>query len=202
MAEQLDEKWLVEQYEAKAERNQQAGDVAANIPLWLEALQRMPNNLRAKECLMASYFDTDKVAYSKEIVELGAEIYRIAEDGDSFYRGQAVELLARTYAATGNPEKAMEWSSKAFSILHAREFLEITIDEDAKMQQANLRFAVYWILMRLFYAAMNMGAHTTAEEAQELYRSVAAAFDALMPLADADADLQAKRQCLESKIEE
>ena len=32
--------------------------------------------------------------------------------------------------------------------------------------------------------------------------TVTDAFDVLMPLADADADLQAKRQCLHSKIEE
>lgn len=203
MADQLDEKLLIEQYEAKAEKLQREGRVADNIPLWQEALQKIPNNLRAKECLMATYFDTDKEGYSKEIVELGSEIYHTTEDTDSFNRGQAVALLARTYATMGKCDKALEWASRAYSILHVREFLVIAIDTDLKMQWANLRFANYWFLTHLFHSVINMESDMSDGEAQSLYRTVAAAFDALIPLArQDDGDLQWKREYLGSKIRE
>lgn len=200
MAEQLDEKLLLEKYEVEAEQNQREGKNVANIPLWQEALQRMPNNEQVKVYLMASYYDTDKVGYSKEIVELCSEIYRTASN--SYCRGRAIQLIARTYAAVGNRDKAFEWASKAHSILNAAEFLEIDIDTDIEMMWANYRFANYWFQMHLFYAAMKMGGLMSEEKAQSLYRSVAAAFDALVPLSRDDEDRQNKRHLLQTLIEE
>ena len=200
MAEQLDEKLLFEQYEIAAERHHLAGNVAENIPLWQEALKKMPNNVQVKVYLMATYYDTDKIEYSKEIIELGSEIYHTSED--SYCRGRVVQLVARTYAAVGNRNKAFEWASKAHSILNAAEFLEIDIDTDIEMMWANYRFANYWLQMHLFYAAMKMGGLMNKEEAQSLYRSVAAVFDALTPLSRDDEDRQNKRHLLQTLIEE
>lgn len=200
MAEQLDEKLLLEKYEAEAEHHQREGKNAANISLWQEALQRMPNNEQVKVHLMASYYDTDKVGYSKEIVELCSEIYRTASN--SYCRGRAIQLIARTYAAVGNGNKAFEWASKAHSILNAAEFLEIDIDTDIEMMWANLRFANYWFQMHLFYAAMKMGDYMDEQERQSLYRSVADTFDALAPLSRQDEDVLAKQHILQTLIEE
>ena len=200
MAEQLDEKLLFEQYETEAERLFRDGKVAENIPLWREALKKMPNNVQVKVYLMATYYDTDKIEYSKEIIELGSEIYHTSED--SYCRDRVVQLVARTYAAVGNRNKAFEWASKAHSILNAAEFLEIDIDTDIEMMWANYRFANYWLQMHLFYAAMKMGGLMNKEEAQSLYRSVAAVFDALTPLSRDDEDRQNKRHLLQTLIEE
>ena len=158
------------------------------------------NNVQVKVYLMATYYDTDKIEYSKEIVELGSEIYHTSED--SYCRGRVVQLVARTYAAVGNRNKAFEWASKAHSILNAAEFLEIDIDTDIEMMWANYRFANYWLQMHLFYAAMKMGGLMNKEEAQSLYRSVAAVFDALTPLSRDDEDRQNKRHLLQTLIEE
>ena len=149
---------------------------------------------------MASYYDTDKVGYSKEIVELCSEIYRTASN--SYCRGRAIQLIARTYAAVGNSNKAFEWASKAHSILNVAEFLEIDIDTDIEMMWANLRFANYWFLMHLFYAAMKMGDYMNEKERQSLYCSVADTFDALAPLSGQDEDVLAKQRVLQTLIEE
>lgn len=200
MTEQLDEKLLLEQYETEAERCQREGLAADNISLWQEAMQRMPNNEQVKVHLMASYYDADKVGYSKEIIELCSDIYRTATD--SYCRGRAIQLIARTYAAVGNRDRAFEWARKAHTILNAQEFLEIDIDTDLEMMWANYRFANYWFLMHLFYAAVKMGDLMSKEEEQSLYRSVAATFDALTPLAREAEDLQEKRRVLETLMEE
>ena len=195
MAEQLDEKLLFEQYQTEAEHHHRDDRVADNIPLWQEAMQRMPNNVEVKEMLMATYFDNDTVGYSKEIVELGTEIYHATDD--SYCQGRAIHLLSRTYSAMGNRDKAFEWARKAHTILNAQEFLEIEIDTDLEMMWANFRFANYWYLMHLFYAAVKMG-KSMGKEAQNLYRSVAAAYDALTPLANEDKDLQEKQRLLDT----
>ena len=200
MAEQLDEKLLLEKYEAEAEQNQREGKNVANISLWQEALQRMPNNEQVKVYLMAAYYDTDKAGYSKEIVELCSEIYRTASN--SYCRGRAIQLISRTYAAVGNSNKAFEWASKAHSILNVAEFLEIDIDTDIEMMWANLRFANYWFLMHLFYAAMKMGDYMDEQERQNLYCSVADTFNALAPLSRQDEDVLAKQRVLQTLIEE
>lgn len=200
MAEQLDEKLLFEQYETEAERLFGNGKVADAIPLWCEALQKMPNNVQAKVHLMATYYDADKVKYSKEIIELGLEIYHTSDD--SYCRGRVIQLIARTYAAVGNSNKAFEWASKAHSILNVAEFLEIDIDTDIEMMWANLRFANYWFQMHLFYAAMKMGDYMDEQEKQSLYRSVADTFDALAPLSRQDEDVLAKQRVLQTLIEE
>ena len=200
MAEQLDEKLLFEQYETEAERLSREGKVAENIPLWREALKKMPNNPYVKEMLMAAYFDTDVVGYSKEIVELGSEIYR--DSGDSYCRGSAVCLVARTYAAVGNTDKAKGWAKKTHSIIHAKEFLDVEIGEEPDEMQRDFCFATNLFLNRLFYMVVKIGAATDEDEAKEMYKMVAAMYEATYSLLDADEDVLEKQRILQTLIEE
>lgn len=200
MAEQLDEKLLFEQYETEAERLFLSDKVADTIPLWREALQKMPNNPYVKEMLMAAYFDTDVVGYSKEIVELGSEIYR--ESDDSYCRGSAICIVARTYAATRNIEKAKEWSKKTYSIIHAREFLDVEIGEELDEMQRDFHFATNLFLDRLFHMVAKIGAATDGDEAKEMYKMVAAMYEAVYSLLDADEDVLKKQDILKNLIEE
>lgn len=200
MAEQLDEKLLFEQYETEAERLFRSEKVADTIPLWREALQKMPNNPYVKEMLMAAYFDTDVVGYSKEIVELGSEIYR--ESGDSYCRGSAICIVARTYAAVGNIEKAKEWAKKTYSVIHAREFLDVEIGEELDEMQSDFRFAIRLFLNRLFYMVVKIGEATDKDEAQMMYKIVTAMYKSAEILLDADEDVLAKQRVLQTLIEE
>ena len=74
-AEQIDEKKLYEEYEAKAAESYRNGDVLGGLSIWQEAYHKLPNNIEVKEMLMSTYFDIDKIKYQKEIIELGTEIY-------------------------------------------------------------------------------------------------------------------------------
>ncbi len=93
-AEKFEEEQLFREYEEKAATlwdNRQVSDL---IPLWEEAYHKMPNHVHVKECLMSAYFDTDKVKYQKEIIELGTELYN--SDSPGYYKGQAIMEVART----------------------------------------------------------------------------------------------------------
>ena len=74
-AEQIDEKKLQEEYEARAVEIYRNGDISKTLPIWQEAYHKLPNNIEVKEMLMSIYYDIDKIKYQKEIVELGTEIY-------------------------------------------------------------------------------------------------------------------------------
>lgn len=200
MAEQLDEKRLLEQYQAKAEKLHRQGAVADTIPLWREALQKMPNNPYVKEMLMAAYFDTDVVGYSKEIVELGSEIYR--ESGDSYCRGSAICLVARTYAAVGNTDKAKEWAKKTYSIIHAREFLDVEVGEEHEEMLSDFCFANNLFLYRLFYMVVKIGKAVDETEAKKMYKMVANMYEVAYSLLDADEEVLEKQQILKTLIEE
>ena len=125
-AEQIDEKKLYEEYEARAADIYRNGDISKTLPIWQEAYHKLPNNIEVKEMLMSIYFDIDKVRYQKEIVELGTEIYN--GNGGSYYKGQAIWQIARTYAACGNIEMAEKWALKSHQLNHAMEFLFVQID--------------------------------------------------------------------------
>lgn len=148
-AEKIDEKKLYEEYEARAAEIYRNGDIAKALPIWQEAYHKLPNNIEVKEMLMSMYFDIDKVRYQKEIVELGTEIYNSA--GTSYYRGQAIWQIARTYAACGNKEMAERWALKSHQLNHAMEFLFVQITDDSDEMLSQFRFANYWYLNNLFY---------------------------------------------------
>ena len=63
-AEQIDEKKLYEEYEARAAEIYRNGDISKALPIWQEAYHKLPNNIEVKEMLMSIYFDIDKVKKS------------------------------------------------------------------------------------------------------------------------------------------
>lgn len=152
-AEKLDEKVLCREYEAKANEMFRNGKREELIFLWQEAYHKMPNNIGVKEMLMSSYFDADKVKYQKEIIELGTEIYN--SDAGSYYKGQAVHQIARTYAACGEPETAERWAVKAGMIINCQETIMMQILQDGKDLEEQFSYANYWIFNRLCYMALN-----------------------------------------------
>lgn len=145
-AEKIDEDKYFEECSQKAEKLFRNGQRSKIIPIWLEAYQKMPNSVRVKDMLMSTYFDTDKVKYQNEIIELGTEIYNTnsGEINDSYYKGQAIDQIARTYAENGNQEKAREWARKAYPINHSQELLYMQILSDEKWLADLFGFANHW----------------------------------------------------------
>ena len=143
-----------------AERLFRDGKRAEIIPLWREAYKKLPNDIRVKEMLMSTYFDTDKVKYQNEIIELGTEIYNanVDEGGNSYYQGQAILQIACTYYANGNSEKADEWARHAHQINHCQEMLFMQIHDEEDWLTDTFSFANHWYLNTLFYmtARLNM----------------------------------------------
>ncbi|MBO5023384.1 MAG: helix-turn-helix domain-containing protein [Clostridia bacterium] len=152
--EQINERKLYEEYEKKAAELARNGHGSETLPLWQEAYHKMPNNIEVKEMLMSSYFDADKMKYQKEIVELGSEIYN--GDSGSFYKGQAIWQIARTYASCENREMAKKWAMKAQPLMHSRELLLVQISDDGDEMLSEFRFANYWYLIQLFYMSARM----------------------------------------------
>ena len=112
--EKLDEERLCKEYEEKAKalfRDGRRGEVLA---LTQEAYRQLPNNTAVKESLMSAYFDTDKVKYRDEIINLGTEIYN--SDAKMYYKGQAIRQIAETYAENGNYDMAEKWVLKSCQI--------------------------------------------------------------------------------------
>lgn len=149
--EKLDEQALFDEYASKADALFRNGeDMETVLTLWKEAYHKMPNNIRVKEFLMSTYFDTDKVKYSQEIIELGMEIYN--SDANMYYKGQAIREVARTYAELGDKLKAEQWVLKSTQINHCQEvlFSEI-LDGDEMVEQ--IAFFTHWALEELLYMA-------------------------------------------------
>ncbi len=179
-AERVDEEQLYAEYEVKTSDLFRTGRIADTIPIWQEALYRMPNNIRVKEMLMSAYFDTDKEKYQKEIVELGTEICH--SDCGIYYKGQAIEQVARTYAAMGNPRMAEKWAYEAHSIMHALEPLLVQITEDREEMLSAFRFANYWYLDRLFYMGARLATRDDLPDGIAFIRSVNQAIAAMYEL--------------------
>ncbi len=147
--EKIDEKKLYEEYAEKSCDLYRSGCIPECLSLWQEAYHKMPNNVHVKEMLMSSYFDTDKIKYQKEIVELGTELYN--SDAGMYYKGQAIEEIARTYAANGNDDMADVWASKSYQMMHSQEFIYMQILKDGMELTDYFSFANYWYFNRLFY---------------------------------------------------
>ncbi len=153
-AEKMDEKELYQEYEDRACELFRNGEREALIPLWQEAYHKLPNHIGVKEMLMSSYFDTDKVRYQKEIIQIGTEIFN--SDAGSYYKGQAIEQIARTYSESGNEDMAEFWAGMAGQIMHCQESLFMQILKDGKDLEEQFSYANYWILNRLCYMAMQV----------------------------------------------
>ena len=196
-AEQIDESALYEEYEKRACELYRNGDVASVLPIWQEAHHKMPNHVGVKEMLMSAYFDIDKVKYQKEIVELGTEIYH--SEGGSYYKGQAISQIARTYAACGNQEKAEQWAYEAYQLMHSLEMILMQITNDGEELASTFCFANYWYLNSLFY----MGARIAQCESipggtayvQAMSKTIASVYELVFPNDDMSFE-DLKRMCV------
>ena len=196
-AEQIDESALYEEYEKRACELYRNGDVASVLPIWQEAHHKMPNHVGVQEMLMSTYFDVDKVKYQKEIVELGTEIYH--SEGGSYYKGQAISQIARTYAACGNQEKAEQWAYEAYQLMHSLEMILMQITNDGEELASTFCFANYWYLNSLFY----MGARIAQCEsipggtayAQAVSKTIASVYELVFPNDDMSFE-DLKRMCV------
>lgn len=199
-AEQIDERILYEEYEARAAENYRNGNIAKVLPIWQEALHKMPNNVAVKEMLMSAYFDIDKVKYQKEIVEVGTEIYH--SDSNSYYKGQAISEIACTYAACGNQSMAEEWACKAYQLMHSMELLLIQIANDGKELISNFSFANYWYINNLFYMGAKIAAHESIPGGTEYVQAVSKAITQIYELVFPNDDMgfeDLKRMCVEHR---
>lgn len=155
-AEQIDEKRLYREYEEKTAEMWRNGQSNLDmIAIWEEAYHKMPNNIHVKEMLMSTYFDADKVKYQNEIIELGTELYN--SDISTYYKGQAIDEIARTYAENNNMEMAERWASKAYQLMHSQEMIRMQILTDGKELIEEFSFANYWYFNKLFYMAAQLG---------------------------------------------
>lgn len=185
-ADKLDEKKLYQEYQEKTVDLARTGRIADTIPIWQEAYHKMPNNIEVKEMLMSAYYDTDKNKYQKEIVELGTELYN--SDCESYYKGQAIQQIACTYAATGDREKAEQWACRAYQLMHSREMLLIQITDNGEEMLQDFRFANYWYFNSLFYMAMRLSGCETVPGGvsfkQSICKAIVSIYEIVYPNSD------------------
>lgn len=185
--EKIDENNYFEECSRRAEELFRNGKRSEIIPIWLEAHRKMPHSIRVKEMLMSIYFDTDKKKYQNEIVELGTEIYNThsGEDCDSYYKGQAINQLARTYAENGNRTKAEEWAKKAHQINHSQEMLYMQILDDEEWLTDYFSFANHWYFDNLFYMAARLNMCNVKcngdDYVQKVNKAVASVYELVYP---------------------
>ena len=199
-AEQIDEKKLYEEYEARAAEIYRNGDISKALPIWQEAYHKLPNNIEVKEMLMSIYFDVDKIKYQKEIVELGTEIYN--SNGGSYYKGQAIWQIARTYAACGNKEMAEKWALKSHQLNHSMEFLFVQITDDGEEMLSQFRFANYWYLNNLFYMSAKIAGCENIPGGTEYVQAVSKAVTQMHELVFPNDDMgfeDLQRMCMEHR---
>lgn len=180
--EKIDEQRLYYEYERRAEAAFRNGRPAECVSIWREAYKRMPNNIEVKEMLMSAYFDTDKIKYQNEILDLGMDIYN--SDVPMYYKGQAIREMANTYAESGNIELAEKWVKKTVPIFHSQEILYTQILDGDEML-SSVSFCTYWFFNCLFYMASRIDGSATISKdekhKQDVYKTVARLYEVLYP---------------------
>lgn len=186
--EKIDEDKYFEEYNTKSQELFRNGKYAEIIPLWKEAYKKLPNDVRVKEMLMSTYFDTDKVKYQNEIVELGIDLYNTSFDeySNTYFQGQAICEIARTYYENGSKDKALEWSQKAHQIIHSQEFLTMQISDDADWLKEIYSFSIHCFLDTLFYMTQRLGVinetnNLGKDYAKNIYLTVTKIFEIVYP---------------------
>lgn len=178
--EKLDEERLYEEYEQRTRELFRNGKAADALNIWLEAYKKMPNNVQVKEMLMSAYFDLDNIKYKNEIIELGMEIYN--SDVGSYYKGQAINEIVRTYAENGDTELAEKWCYKSYRVMHSSDLLATLIHNGDKML-FDISYFVYWCLNSLPYMAFRLqgdeGVSLSKKQKQDVYKTVADIYEAV-----------------------
>lgn len=201
--EKIDEEKLYTEFEQKAYDAFCKCSLAQDLAIWQEAYHALPNDPRVKEYLMSTYFDTDKVQYQKEIVELATELYNTCGE-DAYYRGQAIEQLSRTYAAVGDVASAEKWACKAQLLMHAQEFLFAEITQGKELL-SYFRFANYWYFKTLFYMACRICRDAELSHdgyGHTLFVLLAKLYDLVYPNGDADFEMLAILRTLHCSLAE
>lgn len=186
--ERIDADRYIEECNSRAEKLYRDGKRVEIIPLWREAYKKLPNDIRVKAMLMSIYFDTDKVKYQNEIIELGTELYNAnaAEGGNSFCQGQAIQQIALTYYENGNSEKADEWARKAHQIIHCQELLYMQISDNIDALKKIFSFSNYCFLETLFLMTQRLGvinntSNLGKDYAKNIYLTVTKMFELAFP---------------------
>lgn len=178
--EKLDEEKLFEEYREKAFEFFLNGKVSDALDVWLEVYKKMPNNVQVKEMLMSAYFDLDDVKYKNEILELGMEIYN--SDAGAYYKGQAINEIARTYADNGNMELAEKWCCKSYRLMHSSDILAIQIHKGNELLY-DVSYYVYWLLSSLPYLAFRIHEDETVplskKQKQDVYKTISDIYEAV-----------------------
>lgn len=151
--EKLDEEQLYQEYLEQGNMLFHNGRLQEALELARKLYDKIPNNIEAKESLMSAYYDTDKIYYCDEIIQLGTEIYN--SDADMYYKGQAIRQIANTYAENGNYEMAEKWVKKSVKIFHSRDILYTEIDRGQAVVE-DISFCTYWFLKELFSMAWHI----------------------------------------------
>ncbi len=194
--EKIDEDKLYKEYEDKACELYLNGNREEELTVWKEAYHKMPNNLAVKEMLMSGYFDVDKIKYKQEIIDLGIEIYNYtlrpdAGEDDAYYRGQAIEEIAKTYAVNGDITSAEKWATKASYLMHAQEFIfsEFTKGNDLLNY---FRFANNWYFKNLIYMAFRVNSDDELSKdgyGQELFITLTKLYELVYPNGDMEFEM-------------
>ena len=188
--ERIDERRLYGEYEARARDLARGGNREATLDLWLEAYKKMPNNTEVKEMLMSTYFDLDCVKYRDQIVELGMELYN--SDAPSYYKGQAICQIARTYFATGQADLADKWAGKSYPIHSARDILYTEIHDGPELL-ADVGFCAYWFFRSLFYMAIRLNDSESVpldkKQKQNLFSTLIRLYETLYPNGEMEYEL-------------
>jgi len=199
----IDEEALYQAYETKAEAAFRGGRWNECLSIWLEAHGHLPRNVDVKEKLMSAYYDVDKVRYQNEIIELGTELY--GSDAAMYYKGQAIRLVALTYAAVGKTNMARKWASQATQLIHSQEFIySVILSGDDMLEQ--IGFGNYWYSHHLAYAAIRFDSSETSVQGMEfkldMYRRVLKVFEALYIPNDIDFETATLVVCVRSRLAE
>ncbi len=183
--QKIDEYKYLEECDSKAEALRRDGKNDEAILLLREAHKKFPNNIWAKEMLMSMYFDTDRVKYQNEIVELGSDIYHenYTESSNELFKGQAIKTIAQTYHANGNAEKAEEWSRKAHLLNQCREFLFMQLNDDKDKLITLFSYVNYNYLRELFFMVQRLGVLNNANNlyVKNIYLTVTKIFELVFP---------------------
>ncbi len=198
--ERINEDKLFAEYEHRTFEAFRSGNRKDALAIWQEAYHKMPNSLAVKEYLMSSYFDVDKIKYKQEIIELASELYNtsLTPEADhtnnrskhsySYYRGQAIDQMARTYAANGDQQNAEKWAERASYLIHSQEFLSVEITH-GKDRQEYFTFANHWYFENLFYMACRVAEDEKLSEngyAQAVFESLTKLYEIVYPCDDMD----------------
>jgi transcriptional regulator with XRE-family HTH domain len=145
---EIDKEKKYEEYYEQAGKLFQNGMLKEHLELWLNAYKELPNSFEVKEGLMCAYFDYDVKKYFNEIVELATDIYN--NDTSMYNKGQAIKIIANTYAENDNKNMANKWAKKSVPLFCSRELIEYQLDDGEDLLK-DIKFNIYWFTQYFYW---------------------------------------------------